>query len=152
MNRIVNNTEKGNEEAEIPHHVKSSEDGNIFEDGDGTVAKTAKREKKTLILQSVLDDRSLPTPLNHHISPAIVVAGPRPSSSLMDSKHSRSLHFPDVSVLVPSPKRNDNYDERTFILYRSKHKMLLATKDVYDVKHSFYFFIYRLSLILILNK
>ena len=153
LNRIVNNAEKGNEEEEMSHHVKSSEDGNIFEDGDGTVAKTVKRDKKALILQSVLDDRSLPAPISYHIFPAIVLPSHPPvSSPPMDNKRSRSLYISDVSALAHPPKRNDNYDERTFILYRSKHKMLIATKDVYDVSNSFYLVIYRLSLIHTLNK
>ena len=129
LNTVITENMKNRDKEEIVHHVKSS-DGNIFEDGDG-VTKTVKRDKPEIIMHPLLDERSRNRGINFSFPTMMYLSGP--PHRIREKKPETVISLYD-SPVVP---QKDGQDEHTFILYRSKQKMMIASQTVYDVRVPF---------------
>lgn len=120
--------------------------GNMFDDGAGGTVEVQKKQSPDMLLKSVYEKnkgKQIPFP---------------PSAARSDQPAPPFVMFPSMPAVpaVPPfavPRRRMNrsfitsleeedeskgasgisYDEKSFVLYRSKQKMMLKTGDVYDV-------------------
>lgn len=121
--------------------------GNMFDDGAGGTMEVQKKQSPDMLLKSVYEkNKGKQIPFS-------------PSAARSDQPAPPFIMFPSMPAVpaVPSfavPRRRMNrsfitsleeedeskgasgssYDEKSFVLYRSKQKMMLKTGDVYDVR------------------
>ena len=121
--------------------------GNPYEDGErGTVEVQKKKAAPGMLVTSLLDGRNKMKPFASGTVPG------RKGLSLpkLSAPRRRGLsglpNLPNLSGLQSLPNlpmnaeeeeersANSGYDEKSFVLYRSKQKTMLRTQDVYDVR------------------
>ena len=132
--------------------------GNPYEDGErGTVEVQKKKAAPGMLVTSLLDGRNKMKPFasgtvpgRKGLSPRHVMMMSNAFSSLpkLSAPRRRGLsglpNLPNLSGLQSLPNlpmnaeeeersANSGYDEKSFVLYRSKQKTMLRTQDVYDV-------------------
>lgn len=123
MESVMNLTKLTNEnmkEFEKHNNPTDHEKGNIFEDGSN-VTKLVK--KKPDFMYHTLNKAK---PL-HMTIPNMIFFPQRPHMEIIPN------HKEPVVNIEPMVTKTQQYEEDLFVLYRSKQKMMLATRDVYDV-------------------
>ena len=109
-------------------------DGDIFADGDNTL-KQVKRDKMQLRFHSPISSehqKYSKLPLNMLMVPHDGISFYQNARPISPPIHLSSSGYSGQSNFMNKSSRKE-FDERTFVLYRSKQKLLIPTKLVYDV-------------------
>ena len=112
------------------HHVNEKE--NPFDDGDGGVVEMKRPDERRLIDVLLTDRRKN--------LPSLDLTEPLATSnlfSLVPSRHGNEKRHEKHAIRLESSNRMSgsvsDYEDRAFIVYRSKNKLMPSTCDVYDV-------------------
>lgn len=123
LNMMVTEGLKNRDSDDILHGKPTN--GDPFDDGDGMV-KAIMKDSKRKLMDEALERRR---PHFGKLSDVFLIPDQRGLPRLIDRK---PLPPTDLRMSLP-PRKPEQYNERIFVLYRSKHKNMISTRDVYDV-------------------
>lgn len=123
LNMMVTEGLKNRDSDDMLHGKPSN--GNPFDDGE-SIVKTVVKEPKRKIFDEALERRR---PRLAPFSDVFMIPDRGSFPRLFDKKPSLPFSYKPMT----SSRKPEQYNEHIFVLYRSKHKTMISTRDVYDV-------------------